>query len=342
MNTKLAAVAVIAAVGFYGGEARSQPSRCSSSTIGVWAVLLDTSISDGLYAGTACGVFKTADGARTWKAAGLAGKGVSVLAVDDANPRRMLAATMKWGVFRTVDGGRTWNRAGLRGKHVLSLAFDPARSAAMYAGVSVGIFKSTTDGKTWRRVGEALPRDYTKVLTDPDNPNTVYAAIGSRSRDRVFVSLNGGRTWRRSGPGLPSTYIGSLELNPNQPGAVFAGTHEGLFKSVDSGASWQVVNTDFMVGERRADALAFAYGRRRPGAIFAQTYCAGVFKSTDGGRSWTRASDGIAPGCRPPFRIVVNQRNPKILYALTPGEGLHRSADGARHWQLTAQPPGSR
>ena len=328
----------IGATGLYGGDARSQPS-CSRVGIGVWTVLLNPDKRDSLYAGTSCGVFMSSDGAQTWRAAGLAGEGVTVLAADEANPRRMLAATTRSGVYRTADGGRTWHRAGLRGMRVLSLAFDPSRSAAMYAGTSVGAYKSTTDGKTWGRVGASLPRDYAKrVLVDPDNPTIVYAALGSQSRDRVFVSLDHGGTWRRGDHGLPTTFIGSLELNPNEPVAVYAGTHEGIFKSTDRGASWQVVNTDFMAGDRRADALAFAYGRRGGSGIFAQTYCSGVFKSTDFGRTWTRASDGIGPGCRPPFRIVINQHNSKILYALTPEEGLHRSGDGAQTWRITRQP----
>lgn len=296
-----------------------------------------------LYAVTGRRIFKSTDGARSWRTAAPdayygppIGSGGIGLAISPTDPSTVYAATGQ-GSFKTTDGGRHWHPTGLRAREVGRLAVDPAHARTVYAGTAHGLLKSTDGGRSWQRVGASLPAEYVgEFAIDPTDSRTIYAVVGEAA-DRLFVSRDGGRHWRPRTI-RARTYIPSIAFDPHEPGAVFAGTQTGIYKSTTYGASWREINTDFMTGERRAQApLAFSPAKR--GIIYAQTYCEGVFKSTDGGRAWEAASSGLAPGCGPPYSLTIDPHNPDTIYALVPDHGIYESVDGARHWRLTAQPP---
>ena len=85
---------------------------------------------------------------------------------------------------------------------------------------------------------------------------------------------------------------------------------------------------------------AFAFDSTNPATMYVVTYCAGLFKSRDGGRSWQKINRGFVAPCRPPFSIAVDPRDSRVLYALTPDDngGLFKSTDAGRNWRRTSQP----
>lgn len=82
--------------------------------------------------------------------------------------------------------------------------------------------------------------------------------------------------------------------------------------------------------------LTFDPGRR--GTLYGITYCDGITKSLDGGRSWRAVNRGFVPGCRPPYDLEVDSTDSNVLYALTPDVGLFKSSDAGRTWKRTRQP----
>ncbi len=302
-----------------------------------------------LYVGTNEGVFKSTDGARSWRGVfqhfGEPDRfGVSGVAIDPNHPSTVYAVTHHLGLYKTTDGGRTWRPSGpqvVQRGYPAVLAVDPGRTEIVYTGRRDGLRKTSDGGRTWHRVGASLPATPVSALAiDPSDPQTLWAAMNDGRR--LFVSRDGGRTWRERTKRLPglNVYVPSLAFDPREPGAVYAGTAAGIWKSLDHGLSWRTLNTDLMLGDMRVEApLVFSPTKR--GTIYAQTYCKGIFRSTDGGRSWSDANQGLKPGCRPPYKLAIDQRHPQTIYALVPDYGLYKSADGARHWQPTTQPPAS-
>src|SRR6266566_8034688 len=221
-----------------------------------------------LYAVTSQGIFKSTDGARSWRRASLGayygppiGSGGIGLAISPTNPSTVYAATDQ-GSFKTTNGGRNWHPTGLRAREVGGLVVDPANARTVYAGTTHGLLKSTDGGRSWHRVGASLPAEYVgEFAIDPTDSRTIYVVVGEAA-DRLFVSRDGGRHWRPRTI-RARTYIPSIAFDPHEPGAVYAGTQTGIYESTTHGASWREINTDFMIGDRRAQApLAFSPAKR--------------------------------------------------------------------------------
>ena len=228
-------------------------------------------------------------------------------------------------VWRSEDGGRSWTHSseGLAYpagedpvKAVWSLS---ARNGAVYAGVEpAGLFRSTDGGASWDHVGALR-----------DHP--------SRAQ------------WQPGGGGLILHHILS---DPESPDRLWVGiSTAGVFHSADGGASWEPRNTgtrmDYLPeGQRYPEvgqcvhALAMAAGR--PDRIYQQNHC-GMYRTDDGGRSWTSIEPGLPSTFG--FPAVAHPRDPGTLW-LFPLNGdqagrfapegraaVWRSRDGGESWE---------
>ncbi len=256
--------------------------------------------SRAIYAGTTNGVFKSTDGGSTWTEAnsGLAGIDVFSLAIDPANPATLYAGTFGSGVFKTTDGGHSWALAssGLTDAIVLSLAIDPATPSTLYSGATSAFFAGS-----------------------------------------VFKSTNGGHDWTVSNSGLPVAIIDVLAIDPSNPAIIYAGTnYAGVFKSTDGGQSWTAASSgmtpalidDIALDPANSATLYAGLG----GCSFGCLLPAGVFKSTDGGSSWTAINAGLTD--LQVVSLAVDPANTNILYAGTRLEGVFKSTNGGTDWSL--------
>lgn len=232
------------------------------------AIAVDPQTPETVYVGTEGGIFKSTDGAATWrrlKAPIRKTAAVSALAVDPQNPKTVYANTIDYADFAVVSGGATES----------------------------GVFKSTDGGITWRVAGRGLPypgdaglaspRDTSALTLDPLDPDTLYAYGEGPG---LFKSTNGGATWRSGG--LPRSSVDALAFHPERPATLYAGTDEGIYKSTNAGASWRAVNAG--LSHTNVDALAI--DPQHPQTVYAGTD-SGLFRSTDGGRSWRSFNDGL-------------------------------------------------
>ena len=299
-----------------------------------------------VYLGTQRGVFRSTNGGRSWVSAGLARfdrPNVTSLVVDPRSPTTVYAGrNSRWAdgmsyhqaVYKTTNGGRTWRALDLRGEPV---AITPTAVYAAAGGPrgTARLVRSTDGGRSWQPADSGLPSTYVWGLAfDPSTPATLYAAMGRRG---VFESNDGGTRWRAVG--IPARYgeVTAIALDPSHPRTVYAATSAGVATSHDGGRNWRIVNaTMARHGSDRwnMQVSALLVDPRASRIVYASTRCAGVFKSTDGGRSWSPANVGLDPQCPSAYSLAFDPQAPQIIYAADPMRGAVKSVDGAGHWQV--------
>jgi photosystem II stability/assembly factor-like uncharacterized protein len=223
------------------------------------------------------------------------------------------------GIYKSTDGGKTWTHLGLRdGQQIPQIAVDPRNADHLLVAVAGhpygpneerGIFRSTDGGQTFEKV---LYKDENTggadVLIDPRNPDTAYASL-----------------WEaREGPWENGSWNG---------------TGGGIFKSVDSGKTWQQLSKGLPDGIVQAN---LGIGPNRLVASVAAANRVALYVSNDGGESWT--SPTTDP--RPTGRIGggdlsvprIDPKNPDIIYAAS--TVTWKSTDGGKTWTGIRGAPG--
>ena len=301
----------------------------------VTALAIDPNTPTTVYAATrglSGTVFKSTDGGGHWRASGTGlpdyPATIQTLAIDPANPASVYAGFLFGGyaVYKSSDGGGSWVavNTGLTYPYVEALAIDPTSPATVYAGTSGGgVFKSSNGGQTWTAMNVGLTFGWVTALEiDSSAPATLYAATYGGG---VFKSTNGGGSWTAFNTGFPRPTLGllSLAIDPHNPSTLYAGaTFDGAFKSTNGG-SWRSITN----GLTDTDIWAFAIDPSASDTIYAGTGSGsagfnrgGVFKSTNGGASWTAMNAGL-PGTDV-RALAIDPSAPARLYAGTAGAGV--------------------
>ncbi len=192
------------------------------------ALAIDPATPTTLYAGGNAGVYRSTDGATNWSAVnnGLGNIDVRALAVNPLAPTTVYAATAG-GVYRTTTSGDFWFgfNFGLTNSLAFALAIDPVTPATVYVGTEDGVFKSVNAGTNWSamNVGLTTTNALTRVAAlaiDPLTPTTLYAGTPRG----LFKSIDGGASWNAINNGLPVLPILAVQLNPQSPNKLYAGT----------------------------------------------------------------------------------------------------------------------
>ena len=218
----------------------------------------------------------------------------------------------------------------------------------------------------WRSVGPYIGGRVVTVTGVPGNNNLFYAgAVGGG----VWKSTDEGVQWQNITDGKlpgPSSSIGAVAVAPSDPKVLYVGTGEadirndvipgdGVYKSIDAGDTWQFVGlrdthsiSGIVVDPKDPNVVYVA----SMGHVFAPDANRGVFKSTDGGRSWTKilfVDNDTGAIC-----LVMDPNHPDVMYAamwqavrkpwgLTsggPGSGIYKTTDGGAHWTNITRNPG--
>ena len=246
---------------------------------------------DVVYAGGANGVFKTRSGGGSWNGA-LNAIGVHVLGIDPSNPSNIYAGT-PGGVAKSVDGGASWSNQVLAGA-IYSLAFGPAKTiyaidfddVSYYPGPS-SVYKSADDGATWTQTAAGNQTFIPRTLSvDPKNPTILYVA--SAYGGGIYKSSDGGSTWKFAG--LAGSYFFALAVDPQNPTTLYAASYTDILKSEDSGATWRLASRD---PASAAGISSLVIDPRNPATLYIGTYANGVFRSTDGGATWSEFNSGL-------------------------------------------------
>lgn len=268
--------------------------------------------------------------------------------------------------------GASWEPAGPFnvGGRITDIAVDPANSSVFYiAAATGGIYKTTDDGASWENIFTNVPVISVGALAlDPNNPTTLWAGTGEANASSfsfigngIYKSTDAGVTWQHAGL-EQSAYFGRIVVDYSNGNRVFAAacgtlfsTNEmrGIYRTTDGGGSWQRVlylndstaAIDLVQHPTNPDILYAAMWERSRRLDSRRSYGAssGVFKSTDGGDTWTRIDNGL-PGGQQKGRIglAIARNNPEIVYAFidrdvagTPTATVFKTTDGGSSWSQT-------
>ena len=282
----------------------------------VRALAIDPTNPAVVFAGGLTGIHETRDGGGRWTA--IAGSPEAwVIAIDPANPSTLYAAGR--GVHKSTDSGRTWKNTSpaALAAYVAALVIDPNDARRVFAS-NATVFRSLDGTKNWDAVMKMedtvasyyYPPEAKALAIAPSDSATVYAGGAIHDYEHGFVSRSedGGTAW--SALSLLARPVTALEVDPCDPGIVYAGTYNGVYRSADGGATW---NEPGLTGRSVSSILV---DPRHSSSIFAGT-SAGLFWTTDAGASWTPFEPVLAE----PIVSLAIDSSGRFLHAGTP-DGL--------------------
>jgi photosystem II stability/assembly factor-like uncharacterized protein len=296
-------------------------------------------------------------GGRVSRALGVAG-----------DPRTYYAAAASGGVWKSSDGGHEWKPIFDEqiDSSIGSIAVAPSDPGVVYVGAGEsnirgnvaaghGIYKSSDAGKTWEHVWRQEGQIGT-IAVHPRNADVAFAAVlgrafGSNPQRGVYRTRDGGRTWQQVLKKDVDTGASDVAIDPSNPSVVFAGLWQarrrpweltsggpgsGLWVSRDGGDTW----TELKAGEKGLPEapwgkVGVVVAPSRSSRVYAviEAEKGGVYRSDDGGESWSLASDHRALRQRAWYysTLTVNPANENEVWA--PQVPMLRSLDGGRSWK---------
>ncbi|KPL18341.1 MAG: hypothetical protein AMJ92_08370, partial [candidate division Zixibacteria bacterium SM23_81] len=225
------------------------------------------------------------------------------------------------GLLVSYDGGETWQHIAQSCPTANRIVFDPQFPDTLYAGtVGHGLYKIwhfSSDVSSYRQIGFQGTTIRTLDVFSSDTSCMVVVS----ANDSVYVSLDRGQTWMSRSDGLysidPLNEALSLVISPENPQIIYAGTCEGMYKTLNQGLNWFPINegleipTIIFPQAERVVVVALAIDPDNPSNLYAGTDGMGLFKTIDAGEHWylTGIPTTFVTG------LSVSLQNPKLVYA---------------------------
>jgi photosystem II stability/assembly factor-like uncharacterized protein len=278
-------------------------------------------------------IFRSRDGGRTWETLpDMHGKSVRSFAIAPSRPSVLIAGALD-GVYRSDDGGDHWSRISPADhaeiKNVESLAIDPRAPDIIYIGTWHLPWKTYDGGHTWKPIHKGIidDSDVFSIIVDEADPMVVYLSACSG----IYKSKIAGHEFEELHQGIPSSARRTrvLRQDPSNSAVVYAGTTEGLWKTTDSGATWnRITASNLIVNDLLVDP-------RQPSHLLIATDRAGVLASNDGGLTTFASSRGFAH--RQVAALLVDRSDPNVFYAGLVNDkefgGLYLTRNGGAEWE---------
>jgi photosystem II stability/assembly factor-like uncharacterized protein len=304
---------------------------------------------------------------------------ISDVAVDPRSIDTIYVASASGGVLKSTDRGVTWKEMSdtLASLAIGAIAVDPNNPRTIYAGTGepnagggsvtyggCGVFKSTDGGESWQNIGLTQSRYVGRIVVDPTNSNRVFVAANgelftTNPERGVYRSEDGGLNWQNVLYVNDSTGAVDLAINPRNADTLYAaiwmrkraptyrrfGNSDcGLYRSTDGGDTWNPLAGGLPTGANvgRIGVTLCAANPRVLYAIYADStgYFLGIYKSIDGGDSWTRTNDSGLTFLYSSYgwwfgNIRVDPTNENKVFAL--GIQMYRTTNGGSSWTDVTQ-----
>ncbi|MGH8280043.1 MAG: WD40/YVTN/BNR-like repeat-containing protein [Gammaproteobacteria bacterium] len=252
-----------------------------------------------------------------------AGGRVTVVAGVPGNPNVIYVGAAAGGVWKSTDGGDTWKAvlSHSDSASIGALALAPSNPNLVWVGTGesnvrndtitgAGVYYSPDAGKTWEFKGLKDAGQISAIVIDPKNPAIVFVAAqgdpwGPNADRGVFRTTDGGKTWQKVLFVDDKTGASSLMMEPGNPQVLFAGMWTAL---------------------------------RTPWTMINGSATGGVWRSTDGGVTWTKLTEGLPTGDTGRITLAAAPSNPEHIYALIPTKSgtLWSSEDLGEHWTMVS------
>jgi photosystem II stability/assembly factor-like uncharacterized protein len=257
-----------------------------------------------------------------WRSIGPANPGgrITVVAGIPGKPEVFYVAGAAGGIIKTTNGGVTFTPI-FDHEPVASIGdieIAPSNENVVWVGTGEGdprnstsfgngVYRSTNGGETWTHVGLDDSERIKRIVVHPTNPDTAYVcalghAWGPNEERGVFRTTDGGQSWKKVLYKNPDTGCSDIAMDPSDPRTLYAGMYTF---------------------------------RRKPWRFDSGGGETALYKSTDGGETWQKLTNGLPKGDMDRPGVAIAQSNPSVVYLIseTKSEGtLFRSADKGASW----------
>jgi len=293
---------------------------------------------------------------KNWKPRNIGPAGMSgrVTAIDAIvnNPNTIYVGAASGGVWKTENSGHSWTPVFDEQpiQNIGAIAIQQSNPSVVWVGtgegnprnslnLGAGIYRTLDAGKTWKKMGLDKTVCIHRIVIDPTNANTIYAAaIGNpyaeHSERGVFKSTDGGETWNKILYTNDTTGCADLVMDPSNPNKLIAamwqfrrtpwnltsgGAGSGLYITVDGGKNWQKLSKEDGLPDGQLGRIGIAFARSMPSRVYAKVEAAknGLYKSDDGGFKWTLVNSNPDQVTDRPFyyqEIYVDPQNENRIY----------------------------
>jgi photosystem II stability/assembly factor-like uncharacterized protein len=297
--------------------------------------------------------------------AGMSGRITAVDVVVD-NPNIIYLGSASGGVWKTENSGSSWAPVfdDQPTQNIGSVAIQQSNPNIVWVGtgegnprnslnLGEGVFKSMDAGKTWKMMGLEKTKNIHRILIDPVNPYTVYAAaignpFGVHAERGVFKTTDGGETWNKILFTNDSSGCAELVMDPSNPNRLIAsmwqhrrtpwdfksgGPGSGLYITIDGGKNWKKLGKDDGLPDGNFGRIGLAFATNDSRRVYAMVEAAknGLYKSDDGGMKWELVNSEARWVTNRPFYfqdIRVDTKNENRLYNIH--DQVEVSEDGGK------------
>ena len=300
------------------------------------------------------------------------------VAGDPTKPLVFYYGAVNGGVWKTTNAGMSWENI-TDGKSDISsvgaITVAPSDPNVLYVGggesqlredltYGTGVHRSTDGGETWAHLGLTDTHQVTAIRVHPTNPDIAYVAaighaFGPNAERGVFRTVDGGKSWKKILFVNDSTGATDLSMDPTNPRILFAsmwkfqrspwgmeagGGRSGLWKTTDGGDTWTDISTNSGMPKGPLGKIGVAVSPANPRRIYASVEArdtlGGIFRSENGGDSWSRVNGEQKFQVRPWYysAVTADPSNENTLYVMN--LQVWKSVDGGKSFSRVRVPHG--
>lgn len=317
--------------GEYGGVYRSCNNGISWERINMglpssyfYPNVLLSGRDSSVFVGTEGRLFRSTNGGKTWLPTGI--NNISALGLMK-NGRLFAGDGWVGALYRSNDNGLNWYNNGIGIRNFKIYSFTENSVGDYFVGTNGGIYKTTNSGDNWHTVNSGYTYISTTAIAIHPN-SSIWAVAGFYNvGSGIFVSTDNGVNWTEKSHGLPDSHFGPIAIDSG--GAIYLGTSEGVFVTTDLGENWDMRNPGVglyiyeIFAAHQNDVYLSAGGMNSTDSKF-------VYRTTDQGRQWTKASGGLPPSSYAISFAVDSNDN---IYGSFWRHGVYRSINRGESWK---------